>query len=152
MFESGKIYKCLNGKSVRMQPHSTYWHGYPTNEMDPAPIPYDAFGQPMTADAWAKDWGIEAVDGKPVEMAKLPLVDGYIPAPSQRQVGGDHYKNMKISPREFIKANNLDWDVGNAIKYLCRYSTKKGREDLEKSIHYIELLIEEKYGGKHGQE
>jgi hypothetical protein len=41
----------------------------------------------------------------------------------------------------------LDWYAGNAIKYLSRYNKKnkelsKQIEDLNKSIHYIQLLIE----------
>lgn len=59
------------------------------------------------------------------------------------QVGGSHYKTMKITPREFIKANNIGWDEGNAIKYICRWKTKNGIEDLDKAIHYLNLLREE---------
>ena len=28
---------------------------------------------------------------------------------SAQQVGGDHYKNCKIQPTEYIVANNLNW-------------------------------------------
>ena len=59
-----------------------------------------------------------------------------------RQVGGDHYKNMAIQPVEYIVANDIGFLAGNAIKYLSRYSTKNGIEDLRKAQHYIELLIE----------
>jgi hypothetical protein len=31
---------------------------------------------------------------------------------------------------------------GNAIKYLARYTDKKGIEDVRKAQHYIEKLIE----------
>jgi hypothetical protein len=66
---------------------------------------------------------------------------------SEKQVGGDHYKDMKISVSEYIYANQIDWYSGNAIKYLSRYNKKnkelsKQIEDLNKSIHYIQLLIE----------
>lgn len=60
-----------------------------------------------------------------------------------KQVGGSHYKNMKIQPITFIQANGLGFCEGNAIKYLCRYKDKGGIEDLKKAKHYIELLIEE---------
>jgi hypothetical protein len=59
------------------------------------------------------------------------------------QVGGNHYKDMPIPPREYIKANNIGWDEGNAIKYISRWREKNGIQDLEKAIHYIQLLIEE---------
>jgi len=58
------------------------------------------------------------------------------------QVGGDHYKGMKIQPVEFIHANQIPYMEGNAIKYLCRWRAKNGVVDLEKAKHYIELLIE----------
>jgi hypothetical protein len=34
---------------------------------------------------------------------------------------------------------------GNAIKYICRHPHKNGREDLEKAMHYIEMIIERDY-------
>ena len=60
-----------------------------------------------------------------------------------RQVGGSHYKYMKIQPVEFIMANNLSFCVGNIIKYACRHDRKgQAREDLEKVIHYTQLLLD----------
>ncbi|MCM1296593.1 MAG: DUF3310 domain-containing protein [Muribaculaceae bacterium] len=61
------------------------------------------------------------------------------------QVGGDHYKTMKIQPVEFCMANNLNFCVSSAIKYLCRYKSKGGKQDLEKAKHFISLLIELEY-------
>lgn len=58
------------------------------------------------------------------------------------QVGGNHYRDMKIQPVEFIHANNIPYLEGNVIKYLCRWRNKNGIADLEKAKHYIELLIE----------
>jgi hypothetical protein len=52
---------------------------------------------------------------------------------------------MVIQPSEFISKNDLGWNVGNAIKYLCRHEMKGGKLDLEKAIHYIELEKEQKY-------
>lgn len=37
---------------------------------------------------------------------------------------------------------------GNAIKYLARYRSKGGIEDLRKARHYIEKLIEAEMKGK----
>lgn len=58
------------------------------------------------------------------------------------QVGGDHYRNFKIQPLEFILANNIPFCEGNIIKYLMR---KKGSrlEDLRKAKHYLDILIEQ---------
>jgi hypothetical protein len=49
---------------------------------------------------------------------------------------------MSIQPSEFIFVNKLNWLQGNAIKYICRYGSKGGEQDLDKAIHYIELLKE----------
>lgn len=62
--------------------------------------------------------------------------------PLQTQVGGSHYKDLKIQPIEFIYANNIPFCEANAIKYLCRWRNKNGLQDLEKARHYIDLLIE----------
>jgi len=59
------------------------------------------------------------------------------------QIGGNHYKDMKIQPVEFILANGLGFCEGNVIKYISRYKNKNGIEDLEKVKHYVELLIDE---------
>lgn len=70
----------------------------------------------------------------------------YEPLAADRQVGGDHYKGMAIQPVEFILANNLGFCEGNIIKYICRHAAKGGSEDIDKVIHYAELLKESKYG------
>ena len=61
------------------------------------------------------------------------------------QVGGGHYKNMVIQPVEFITKNNLGFIEGCIIKYICRYKNKNGKQDLDKIIHFVELLIDLKY-------
>lgn len=60
-----------------------------------------------------------------------------------RQVGGGHYKDLKIQPIEYILANKLGWCEGNCIKYVTRYSIKGGKEDIEKAIHYLQILLEQ---------
>jgi hypothetical protein len=69
--------------------------------------------------------------------------------PLQTQVGGTHYKDLKIQPIEFIHANNIPFCEANAIKYLCRWRNKNGKQDLLKARHYIDLLIELEYGETH---
>lgn len=67
--------------------------------------------------------------------------------PSERQVGGEHYKDMKIQPTTFIELNSLGWCEGNAVKYICRHAIKheNGEKDILKAIHYLELLLETRY-------
>ena len=61
---------------------------------------------------------------------------------TQRQIGGKHYKDFKIQPIEFITKNKLSFIQGNIIKYVCRFNKKNGNEDIDKAIHYCELLKE----------
>ena len=65
--------------------------------------------------------------------------------PLTTQVGGDHYKSMKVQPVEFIHGNGIGYLAGNVIKYVSRYKSKNGKQDLEKARHYIELLIAAEY-------
>ena len=62
-----------------------------------------------------------------------------------KQIGGDHYKRMAIQPSDYIVKNKLGWYEGNIVKYITRHSIKGGRQDIEKVIHYAELLLEEEY-------
>jgi len=64
---------------------------------------------------------------------------------SKRQVGGNHYKGMKIQPTEFIALNEIPFIEGNVIKYVCRHKFKNGKEDVLKAIHYLNLLLEYQY-------
>lgn len=61
------------------------------------------------------------------------------------QVGGSHYKDMKIQPVEFIVANGLSFLEGNAVKYICRHKVKNGKQDIEKAIHYLQMILENDY-------
>ena len=66
----------------------------------------------------------------------------------KKQVGGSHYKKYKIQPIEFITANEIGFIEGNVIKYLLRFKEKNGLQDLDKAIHYVELLKELYQNGK----
>jgi hypothetical protein len=63
-----------------------------------------------------------------------------------KQIGGSHYKDMKIQPSKFINDNKLLFAEGNAIKYICRHAHKGEVQDLEKAKHYIDMIIERDYG------
>ena len=62
-----------------------------------------------------------------------------------KQVGGNHYKDCKIQPIEYIVANNLTYSEGNVIKYVTRSRRKGGKNDLLKAKHYIEMILEMEY-------
>lgn len=61
--------------------------------------------------------------------------------PLDVQVGGGHYKDLKIQPIEYIHANNLGYCEANVVKYISRWKSKGGLQDLEKVKHYVDLLI-----------
>ncbi len=67
-------------------------------------------------------------------------------AATSRQVGGNHYKDFKIEPIEFIMANNIGYCEGNIINTYAVMRPRAGLQDLDKVIHYVELLKELKYG------
>ena len=61
------------------------------------------------------------------------------------QIGGNHYKDLKIQPTEYITANKLSWCEGNIVKYITRHSAKGGKQDVQKVIHYAQLLLDLEY-------
>ena len=63
-----------------------------------------------------------------------------------KQIGGTHYRKMKIQPSKFVIENKLLFPEGNVIKYICRHPYKGGKEDLEKAKHFIDMIIERDYG------
>jgi|TARA_R100001530_G_scaffold34413_1_gene26888 hypothetical protein len=78
-------------------------------------------------------------------MTHKDLFKGTTYASLEKQVGGKHYKNMKIQPAEFINENKLPFAEGNAIKYICRHAIKGKEEDVKKAIHYLEMILERDY-------
>ena len=80
-----------------------------------------------TADNPALDDALDAMAGSPME----------------GQVGGKHYKDLAIQPVEYISKNNLSYLQGSVIKYTTRYKSKGGVEDLQKAIHFLQMMIHE---------
>ena len=60
----------------------------------------------------------------------------------EQQVGGDHYKTLKIQPFRYIHANGIPFAEGCIIKYVTRWRSKGGLEDLRKARHMLDLLID----------
>lgn len=60
-----------------------------------------------------------------------------------KQVGGNHYKDLKIQPIEYILENGLGFLESNVVKYITRHKAKNGIEDVKKAKHYCEILIEQ---------
>lgn len=55
-----------------------------------------------------------------------------------------HYQGT-IQPIDIINAQNLNFNLGNVVKYVCRAGKKQGENvlsDLEKAKNYINYEIE----------
>ena len=68
--------------------------------------------------------------------------------PYDKQIGGSHYQKFKIQPCKFVIENELLYPEGCVIKYILRHRLKGKKQDLEKAIHYIEMIIERDYATK----
>ena len=53
----------------------------------------------------------------------------------------EHYTRGSIEVWDFIRDQDLNYHLGNAIKYICRAgykSTESKEADLKKAIHYLQ--------------
>lgn len=62
--------------------------------------------------------------------------------PNDVQVGGAHYKALEPQPWDVIHSWGLGFLDGNVVKYVARYRSKGGIEDLQKARHYLDKLID----------
>ena len=58
------------------------------------------------------------------------------------QVAGTHYKTLAIQPWNYTAANGLNWFEGEIVKYVTRWQSKGGVDDLRKARHIIDKMIE----------
>ena len=53
--------------------------------------------------------------------------------------GPTYYQRGSYDVWDFVREQNLNFHLGNAIKYICRAGYKDSKiQDLEKAIHYLE--------------
>lgn len=64
---------------------------------------------------------------------------------NDKQVGGGHYKGNEIEHWDLVDMYQWDYFQAQIIKYVMRHKKKKGPEDLQKAIHFLEKYIELKY-------
>ena len=69
-----------------------------------------------------------------------------------KQIGGQHYQKFKIQPSKFVVENELLFPEGCVIKYICRHRLKGKKQDLDKAIHFIEMIIERDYPEKESKQ
>ena len=56
-----------------------------------------------------------------------------------------HYTRGSVEVWDFIRDQQLNYHLGNAIKYICRAGFKSNNtktEDLKKAIHYLKNELE----------
>ena len=57
--------------------------------------------------------------------------------------GPQYYRRGSIQPWSFIRDQELNFHLGNVIKYVCRAGHKYDDiDDLEKAIHYLKNEVE----------
>ena len=57
----------------------------------------------------------------------------------EKEIGGNHYKG-NYQPVELIEKVRMYFCCGNVLKYVYRHKNKNGRQDLEKALHYCDLM------------
>jgi hypothetical protein len=62
-----------------------------------------------------------------------------------KQVGGSHYKQLKIQPVHIYDRIPLPTMGAIAIKYIVRWRHKNGLEDLKKAFHCLDMLRAQDY-------
>jgi hypothetical protein len=60
---------------------------------------------------------------------------------NEKQIGGMHYK-AAFQHWDLVAYNDMGYFVGQITKYVTRWKKKNGVQDVEKSIHYCDKLIE----------
>ena len=64
------------------------------------------------------------------------------------QVGGSHYQNYKVQPITWALDNHINAAEFSILRYLLRYKNKNGLEDLNKAIHYTQILMQQTFVAK----
>ena len=87
-------------------------------------------------------------------MVKDTNDDDYIPKGLQPKSDDpinhpSHYQGKKFEVIDIIEDFDLNFTLGNAIKYILRSGKKNGHlEDLKKAMWYLEREVSRRFGGK----
>lgn len=92
-------------------------------------------------DKGVKEIGQNWMPAPPIPMPPLPIT---MEEPAADPVNHPaHYKVGGIETIDFIEAKNLNYNIGNVVKYLTRADHKGNRkQDLEKAMWYLKREIE----------
>lgn len=64
--------------------------------------------------------------------------------PLDTEIGGEHYKSA-YQPVVLMETVRMYACCANILKYVFRHRNKNGKQDLEKALHYCDLLVS--FGG-----
>ena len=100
----------------------------------------------MTVGEWKNVWEEKAAHNAKMEETMTKLYSEHKTV-RDKQIGGDHYKNMRSQPWDVIDQGPVQQAIGfyryNALKYLMRAGQKGDfKEDVQKAQHYLEKLIQ----------
>lgn len=98
-------------------------------------------GSPSDPRGYTNKWSEHYLEAAPL----TPETVKANPTALDTQIGGDHYKSMKIQPIEYAMANKLNPCEFNVVKYVSRHRNKNGLQDLIKAKHMIDVLIALEY-------
>jgi hypothetical protein len=72
-----------------------------------------------------------------------PKSEAMVGSPSSSTYGPPYYRRGSIQVWDFIRDQELNFHLGNAIKYICRAGHKHSAiSDLKKAIHYLTNELE----------
>ena len=64
-------------------------------------------------------------------------------AETTNETGPTYYRRGSVQVWDFVRDQNLNFHLGNVIKYVCRAGHKfDDIDDLEKAIHYLQNEVE----------
>lgn len=64
--------------------------------------------------------------------------------PEEDKVCPDYYVSGGLEARKVIKAFDLNWNLGNVVKYILRAGRKESRiRDLQKAMDYLKFELED---------
>jgi len=104
--------------------------------------------QYQNAQAAADGWGHTILPNHYTEGNKrMRAAVNAVPTANEKQVSGNHYKDMPIQPWAIMEAvmtpeEFIGFLKGNIIKYALRAGRKEGSDDAGKAKHYMEKLNE----------
>ena len=103
---------------------------------------------------WCMDDIIKNLDERDFDFVRSSLVKPQVVSTMPKDnpfSHPSHYTDGKIEVIDFIEDKGLNFNRGNAVKYICRAGKKdptKEIEDLEKAMWYINHEIERLKGAK----